>query len=358
MTHIQRSASCSSKPNTCPEQEALIAWRRPRAPGQAIVTWAVHIPAVRGHTLGQTEYETDRATFLGRNKTTAHPAALDRPLADVRALCSIRSLASADVSALCQAARLRSRSPRRSPPLVKKRYIGQKSIVTMPRSNEPFEMAWTRGKVELRDLNINAAAARDIQQLSAALVYNDARMRSPENILVRNTKGQPGLWAYGISGDLPILLVRVADAAAIELVGDVLQAYEYWRLQNLKVDLVILNEDAGGYVQGLQDQILQRIRASHGSAWIDQPAGIHVLRADMMPEEDRVLIRTVARASLSGRGGTLGEQLARRQPTDAPATTVQPPRRQQGHERSHSQPIELQQTSPYGGYTSDWRANM
>ena len=64
------------------------------------------------------------------------------------------------------------------------------------------------------------------------------------------------MWAFGISGDLPILLMRITDVHRIELVKQVLQAHAYWREKGLEVDLVILNEDFSGYRQVLQDQIL------------------------------------------------------------------------------------------------------
>ena len=60
--------------------------------------------------------------------------------------------------------------------------------------------------------------------------------------LAFNTLGQSNLWGYGISGDLPIVLVRVTETAAVPLARQVLQAQEYWRLKGLRANVVILNE--------------------------------------------------------------------------------------------------------------------
>ena len=81
------------------------------------------------------------------------------------------------------------------------------------------------------------------RRLAASIVYADARLRADPAILARNTEGQPGLWKYAISGDLPIVLLRIADAANVALVRHLLQAHAYFRLHGLAVDLVILDED-------------------------------------------------------------------------------------------------------------------
>ena len=97
-------------------------------------------------------------------------------------------------------------------------------------------------------------------------------------VIASNRRGQSGLWGYAISGDLPIVLLRIGDAANIELVRQLVQAHAYWRLKGLAVDLVIWNEDRGGYRQVLQDQIIGLIAAG-GEAQSDRPAGRHLRAA-------------------------------------------------------------------------------
>jgi cyclic beta-1,2-glucan synthetase len=82
------------------------------------------------------------------------------------------------------------------------------------------------------------------------------RCRSPR----KNRRGQSGLWGYAISGDLPIVLLQIGDAANIHLVRQLVQAHAYWRLKGLAVDLVIWNEDQAGYPSSLQEQIMGLIR--------------------------------------------------------------------------------------------------
>ena len=92
---------------------------------------------------------------------------------------------------------------------------------------------------------------------------------------MKNRRGQSGLWGYGISGDLPIVLLRIDDQENIELVRQLVQAHAYWRIKGLMVDLVIWNEDDSGYRQTLQDQIMGLIAASP-EAPVGGQAGRHL----------------------------------------------------------------------------------
>ena len=72
------------------------------------------------------------------------------------------------------------------------------------------------------------------------IVYSDPTLRAPAHVLLRNRKGASGLWPYGISGDLPIVLLRIDHPDDQDIVRQLLRAHEYWRMKGLAVDLVIL----------------------------------------------------------------------------------------------------------------------
>ena len=129
---------------------------------------------------------------------------------------------------------------------------------------------------------------------------------------MKNRRGQSGLWGYAISGDLPIVLLQIGDAASIELVRQLVQAHAYWRLKGLAVDLVIWNEDHAGYRQLLQDQIMGLIASGIEAQVMERPGGIFVRRAEQISDEDRVLFESVARAVISDKRGTLAEQISRK----------------------------------------------
>ena len=142
------------------------------------------------------------------------------------------------------------------------------------------------------------------------------RRRAAPSIIARNQLGQSGLWRFGISGDLPIVLVRIGDVNRIDLVKQALQAHAYWRIKGLAADLVILNEDFSGYRAVLQDEIMGLINAGPEALVVDKPGGVFVRRAEELSEEDRVLFQTVARVVLTDTVETLAEQVQRRVPAE------------------------------------------
>src|SRR5208282_6013977 len=188
-------------------------------------------------------------------------------------------------------------------------------------ADRAFELTWTHSQVVLRQLNASEADSQLYGRLASSVIYANASLRAAASVLVKNHRGQSGLWGYAISGDLPIVLLQIADATHIELVRQLVQAHAYWRLKGLAVDLVIWNEDRNGYRQQLQEQIIGLIAAGIEAHVVDRPGGIFVRHAEQISTEDRVLFHSVARAIITDSRGTLAEQINRRAPV-----SVQPPR--------------------------------
>ena len=143
-------------------------------------------------------------------------------------------------------------------------------------------------------------------------MYGDPRLRSADAVR-RNTRGQAELWKYGISGDLPILLVHIKDGREVALLRDLLKAHEYLRRKGLAFDLVVLNDHGSSYLQDLQNTLLQMVEGSPEQSWVDRPGGVFLRRADLMPPEDRTLLEAAARVVMDGADGNLREQLKRPQ---------------------------------------------
>jgi cellobiose phosphorylase len=175
-----------------------------------------------------------------------------------------------------------------------------------------FELAWTHSQVILRQINATETDAQLYTRLASAIIYLHSSMRADPKILIQNHRGQSGLWSHSISGDLPIVLLQIEDPENIELVKQLIQAHAYLRLKGLIFDLVIWNEERGGYRQSLQNQIMNLITVGSGAELADRPGGIFVRVADQISNEDRILIQTVARVSLSDANGSLADQVKRR----------------------------------------------
>ena len=167
-------------------------------------------------------------------------------------------------------------------------------------------------QIELRHLKLTVDDTTLFQRFAGRLISGDSRMRAVDAI-VENRQGQRDLWKYGISGDTPIVLARVADATEVPLIVELLQAHEYLRLKGLAFDLVILNEHPASYLQELQHQLQQLVDTSPAQPWIDKPGGVFLRRADLMPQEDQLLLRAAARAVMDAAQGGLRNQLSRPQ---------------------------------------------
>ena len=295
--------------------QAILCTRRPRAPGEK-PPWMFHLMTMQGTPAGDTSYETDRAKFIGRSRSVANPAAMDDsapltntdgavldPIVAIRRGVVIQPDTSANWHIISGMAETRAAA-----------------LALIDKYREPsfaaraFDMAWSHSQMVLRQLQATEAEAQVYAQLASSVIYANPLHRAGAGILTRNRLGQSGLWGFGISGDLPILLMRIADVHRIDLVKQVLQAHAYWREKGLEADLVILNEDFSGYRQVLQDRILGLIAAGAEAHRVDKPGGIFLRRSEQLSEEDRVLLQTVARVILTDSAETLAEQVERRAP--------------------------------------------
>jgi cellobiose phosphorylase len=167
--------------------------------------------------------------------------------------------------------------------------------------------------------------------MATAIVYPNAQLRVGAGVLRANRRGQSGLWGQSISGDLPIVLLRIGDLAHIELVRQLVRAHAYWRLKGLAVDLVIWNEDRAGYRQELHDQIMGLITSGSEANLLDRGGGVFVRAAQQLSNEDRMVVKASARIVLSDSRGTLAEQVTHREVEThvaplAPAAPRRPPR--------------------------------
>ena len=196
---------------------------------------------------------------------------------------------------------------------------GRRSTATSRASERAFELAWSQAQLEPRHLRVSADDLQRYQQLASHMLFPSDRLRASERQLRQNHLGQSRLWAYGISGDLPILLVTIGDARDLDLVREALMAHTYWRLRGFKADLVILNEEAAGYEQPLREELRKLIQSHAQYTGIDQPGGIFLRAAGQHPAEDLALLCAVARVVLVASRGPLAAAADPPAPPRAPS---------------------------------------
>lgn len=268
------------------EYAALVATRRLRS-GTETPVWAAHFAVVEGALTAPVEYESDRARFLGRGRT------LRDVLADLR-----RPLSGSAGTVLDPVFSLRRRL-RIAPGemarvsfwiVVAETREALFDLIDKHHERSGFDrartLAWTQAQVQLRDLDIAAGEAADFQRLAAPLLYADARYRAPPESIRHGSGPQSGLWPLGISGDLPILLLRLDDSDDLEQLRQILRAHQYWRTKGLEVDLAVVNERASSYIQDLQVAIETAVRSSPSRTREGEDAarsGAHLARRSHEP---------------------------------------------------------------------------
>ncbi len=296
-----------------PQRQAILCTRRPRALHET-PPWMFHLLQVHDALIEAVSYETDRSRFVGRGNDLRRP----------QALTGDAVLSGSEGSVLDPIVAIRCRITLAPEQVVT---IDMVTGVSANRddcsglidkyrdrrlADRVFDLAWTHSQVVRRQINASQSDAQIYERLAGLVVYAHASLRADPQILLQNRRGQSGLWGQAISGDLPIVLLQVSDVVNIELVRQMVQAHAYWRLKGLTVDLVILNEDQGGYRQELQDQIMGLISASIEGHVVDRPGGIFVRAAHQIPHEERILLQSVARVIISDALGTLADQVSRR----------------------------------------------
>jgi cyclic beta-1,2-glucan synthetase len=293
------------------ERGALLATRRPRDPGPQ--PWIAHFSSLDGEAIGGLQFETDRARFLGRGHDVRNAASIvdARPLSNsvgtvLDPVLALRRRVRIDPGETIHAAFWTGIGASRAEALSLVDKLGNEAAFQHTKT-----LAASRMQDQLRDLNISSDEAELFQELAERILYSDASLRAPRDLLDRNQLGQPSLWTHGISGDLPIVLALIDTEPGLETVKQLLRAQAYWQTKGLAADLVILNTAAGAGAGSLQDALAALIKDDRNAKGAAIP-----LRADALASEQRDFLQVAARIVLSCQTEPLRGQLAR--PQDPP----------------------------------------
>jgi len=303
-----------------PEINGLLCNRRARS-DQDASPWVGHVLVVEGRTEGQVQYESNRARFLGRGRgirnavciTDGNPlsnnadAGMD-PIVSLR--CRVHILPGEKIRATFTTVISASRA---------------ETMELADKYHDPamFErtvtLAWTHAHIQQHHLAMQPSEAHLFQDLASRIIYSHAGLRPSPNTLKLNRLGQSGLWPHGVSGDFPVVLIRINENDDEGILRHILRAHAYWRMKNLAVDLVILNEKAASYAQDFQsslENLVHTAQSVHKHENMNPRGGIFVLRADTLTADEVILLRTAARITLQSRYGSLAQQIERLEQTD------------------------------------------
>jgi cyclic beta-1,2-glucan synthetase len=339
---------------------ALLATRRPRSSDEKPI-WAAHVAAVEDETSGVIQYETDRARFLGRGRSVRSPVSVidGRPLSD-----TVGAVLDPIFSLRCRV----TLAPGATAHVIFSTVVAESreqvlDLADKYRESATFEraatLAWTQAQVQLHHLGIEPDEAHLFQRLANRIIYSDPSLRPAASLLAQNQRGAAGLWAHGISGDLPIVMVRIDEPEDLGIVRQLLRAHEYWRLKLIDVDLVILNEHGVTYAGDLNDALETLVRTSQSSLVPEGHrghGGVYIIRGDQLSTEDRTLLQAAARAVLLSRRGSLADQVIRiERAADRIGAPPAPPVSRRTRREAPVPRPELEFPNGLGGFADDGR---
>jgi cellobiose phosphorylase len=298
---------------------ALLARRRLRGANEQPV-FAIHTSAASASASEEIEYETDRMRFLGRGRTPAKPAALDAgsrlsrttgPVLDP--IFSLRRRVGLEAGRTTRMAFVTGTADTRQAATGIAERFG-----TIEAVDQAFAGAKAHCLSELQELEIAPGEIALFNRLAASVVFTNPGLRDCDAVSA-NRLGQPSLWPYSISGDLPIVLIRVAHVDDEAVVRQLVRWRIYTRHRGLKLDLVILDERASEPA----DRLRRELHPGVAGEMLGKSDGVFFLTADKVPTDDAVLLAAASRAVLGRGRGSLTEQIDRPRAPRRPALSQQ-----------------------------------
>ena len=295
-----------------PRWRALLLKRMPRLHGDPQMAVAHFLAEVDAELLS-VDCIADRKVFAGRHQPQHLPALGDQPMdADGNPINGLDPVASLRLTlrlAPGAVARLTfaTAAAQTEDELIERidKYLQPMHIV------RATQMAATLAQVRLRDLTLTPEEHLAVQDLTTALMYSTPRLNA-----VAGPLDQRQLWRFGISGDKPIVLVRIQASSGLPLVNALLRAQPWWTFGGLAVDLVVLNSEPNSYLMALQrdilamrDRLTQRVQNSFAKG-SERLSSFHLLREPETSAAEKAALAGLARVVLTADGRGLETQVA------------------------------------------------
>lgn len=342
-----------------PALQAILATRRPSTPADP-TPWFFHTALVSDSAAGALSFETDRMRFIGRGRNLDDPQAMDDgatlsgtagPVLDAVAAIRVPFVLEAGASITIDWLTGIASTREACVALARKfRNAGA--------ARQILQQAGAYRRNLLRTLSTSDADALLYQRMAASLVYATAELRADADVIEKNCRGQSGLWGFGISGDLPIVLLKLVGPEPSAVTGQMIQAQAWWKAFGLRSELAVLCAPSHDSEPGLFDRVRQEIGAGSGAACVGKPGGIFLLDDARLDAGDRILLESVARIVVTD-AETLAALLAAhcgnslddkstavdKEPTQTPIPQVD----------CRALPSEPFSFNGYGGFTPDGR---
>lgn len=280
-------------------ENILIGSRRGRVKG-AKVPYIFHKIVAEGELEGSITYETSRINFIGRNRELKSPLAMDND----KSLNNTVGTVLDPIMSMRVRVRLEPNS-KREIYFITGICDSKVQILDICRENDNysslnkvFKNYSITAQLELKKLGIRSGKANVFQSVASEIFFLTSNRKNREEYITNIEKHQKDLWAYGISGDLPIIMVVIENDKDINLVFDMIKFHYYLKLKGVKLDLVIYNNEEISYDEPLQKKIIESIRMSNEGNFLNKPGGIFIHNKATIDVEVKNLLIGISRIYL------------------------------------------------------------
>ena len=279
------------------------------------VPYIFHKPICDYEFEGVMSYETSRMNFIGRNRDLDKPLALDNnnslkntvgtvldPIISTRVRLNLEPNEEKIIYFITGTASERDEVIKLS-----REYSNIKKL-----ENE-FNTYSRFMQVELKNLAITSAQANIYQSLASYILFLNNERKDREFYIRNINKHQKDLWAFGISGDIKIIMLLVNSDEDINLVRSIIKMHKYFKNKGVKTDLVIYNNEESSYEMPLQREILEEINVLSGEEILNKQGGIYLHNKSTMNEDIRDFLIGISSIFIDSTKGNILTQLKEQQ---------------------------------------------
>lgn len=292
------------------DKKTLIGSRRPRSK-DSTVPFIFHNLVTEEELVGSITYETSRVNFIGRNRDLEEPRAMDN---DASLSNTVGTVLDPIMSMRC-GLRLEKGEEKIIYYVTGTANSREDILELIEKYNNVGKLESTfvsYGKavqLELKALGIKSSQANIYQRLASYILFLHSGRSDREEYIKNIHNSQQDLWAYGISGDLPIAMALVKDSKDMDLIRAMIKMHYYWKSKGLKVDLLIYNDEESSYEQPLQKSIMTAVSISKEGDILNKPGGIFVHNKSTMPEDIRDFLIGISSLYVDSSKGTIVTQM-------------------------------------------------
>ena len=285
------------------DSNTILAKRKQRSENQKEMFMAVNLYS-EDNAIGDLEYEISMERFNGRNNY-----GIPKLVENSRPLSKKIELSTDSVIAMRKTINVKAKECIKLDLIIcvseERNYVLEtiKKYLNMESNKRIFELSRGRIEAENRYLELTGKDISLYQRLLTYILGNNTSFSD------YSEKQYPinELWKYGISGDYPIVFVKIKNVNDIDVIKELIKAYEYFKTKNLEIDLVILNEERDKYNSYVKDAILDSILNRNIAYMLNIKGGIYVL--NNINDEDKEIISVYSKLVIDAKNGNLNLQL-------------------------------------------------